>query len=69
MGRPVLMLAGLGVAGVVLYKILGMLIFPLIGVMLGIFIWVVKAAIIAALIWWGYHLFKRWNEGGKTSEA
>jgi hypothetical protein len=69
MMRPIAQLAGLALAGVVAIKLLGVLLFPLLGVFLGFLMWVAKIALIMALVWWGFHLFKKWNEGGKTSEA
>jgi len=69
MMRPIAQLAGLGLAGVVVFKLLGMLLFPLLGVFLGFLIWAIKIAVIMALVWWGFHLFRKWNEGGKPSEA
>jgi len=65
--KPLVTLAATGVVGLVLIKFLGMLLFPLLGVLLGFFLWAMKLALIAALIWWGFHLFKRWSEKG--SEA
>lgn len=69
MMRPIAQLAAIGAAGVVVFKLLSMLVFPLLGMLLGFLVWAVKIAVIMALIWWGYHLFKKWNEGGKGAEA
>ena len=67
--KPIAKLAGVAVAGVALFKLISMLLLPLLGMFLGFLVWGVKIAIIFALIWWGYHLFKKWNEGGKSAEA
>ena len=69
MWRPIAKLAGVALAGVVVIKLLGILLLPLLGVFLGFLVWALKLALIAALIWWGYHLFRKWNEGGKSAEA
>lgn len=65
--KPIAMLAATGVAGLVLIKLVGVLLFPLLGVLIGFLLWALKFALIAGLIWWGFHLFKRWSEKG--SEA
>ncbi|MBI1723825.1 MAG: hypothetical protein HYR48_07955 [Gemmatimonadetes bacterium] len=65
--KPMATLAATGVVGLVLIKLVGLLLFPLLGVLIGFVVWALKLALIAALIWWGFHLFKRWNEKG--SEA
>lgn len=65
--KPIAMLAATGVAGLVLIKLVGVLLFPLLGVLIGFLLWALKFALIAGLIWWGFHLFKRWSENG--SEA
>lgn len=65
--KPIAMLAATGVVGLVLIKLVGLLLFPLLGVLIGFVVWALKLALIAALIWWGFHLFKRCNERG--SEA
>lgn len=65
--RPLAMLAGAGLAGLLAVKLLPILLFPLLGWVLGLVMWVVKAIIIASLVWWAIHLFKKWGERG--SEA
>lgn len=65
--NPVAKLAAAGAVAFVALKLLGFLLLPFLGWFLGLLMWVVKAAVIAGLIWWGFHLFKRWNEKG--SEA
>jgi hypothetical protein len=65
--KPVVMLAATGAAALLALKLLGFLLLPLFGWFLGLVMWVVKAAVIAGLLWWAFHLFKRWNEKG--SEA
>ena len=65
--KPIAMLAATGVVGLVLLKLAGLVFFPLLGVLIGCLLWALKFALIAALIWWGFHLFKRWSEKG--SEA
>ena len=64
--KPIAMLAATGVVGLVVLKLVGFLLFPLLGVLLGFVMWALKFALIAALIWWGFHLFKRWNEIGRA---
>jgi len=65
--RPLAMVAGAGLIGVVALKLLGMLFLPLLGMLLGFFVWALKIALIVSLIWWGFHMFRKWTERG--SEA
>lgn len=66
--RPIATLAATGLAGVVVLKLLGWLLFPLLGVALALAMWVLKLALIAGLIYFGYQLFRRWNDR-RGSEA
>jgi hypothetical protein len=65
--KPIATLVATGVAGLLVIKLAGMLLFPLLGVLIGFVVWALKITLIVALIWWGFHLFKRWGEKG--SEA
>lgn len=57
--KPLLNLAALGIVGVVLWKLLGLLLLPLVGVMLGIFFVVMKFAVIGAVLCFLVWLLRR----------
>ena len=66
--RAVGVLAGTAILGVLALKVLGMLLLPLLGLVFGIVMFVLKLALIAGLIYLAFQLFRRWGrEGG--SEA
>jgi hypothetical protein len=65
--KPLAMAAATGVIALAAIKLLGFLFIPILGWLLGLLVWVIKAAVIAALLWWAFHLFRKWNERG--SEA
>ena len=51
-----------GVAGVVLFKLLAALIFPMIGLVMGLLAMTVKFALIAAVIFFIYSMIKKRKE-------
>ncbi|HSM60983.1 MAG TPA: hypothetical protein VK849_09310 [Longimicrobiales bacterium] len=51
-----------GVAGILLFKLLAALIFPLFGVFLGILAMTVKLALIAAVVFFFYSMLKKKRE-------
>ena len=65
--KPVAQLAAIGIVGVLAAKLLGMLMLPLVGILIGFLLWIGKLLLIAALIWFGYQLFKKVND--RPSEA
>lgn len=65
--KPVAQLAAVGVAGILAAKLLGMLMLPLLGMLIGFVLWIGKLLLIAALIYFGYQLFKKLME--RPSEA
>ena len=65
--KPVAQLAAVGIASVLAAKLLGMLMLPLLGMFIGFLFWIGKLILIAALIWFGYQLFKKLTE--RPSEA
>ena len=65
--KPVAQLAAVGVVGILAAKLLGMLMLPFLGMLIGFVLWIGKLLLIAALIWFGYHLFKKITE--RPSEA
>jgi hypothetical protein len=67
--RPIATLAATGIIGLIVLKLLGWVVFPVLGVLLGALIWFLKIALIVALIYWGYQLFKRWTERGSEGAA
>jgi hypothetical protein len=56
MAKPFLQLAAVGVLGVALWKVLSVLLLPLVGTLLGIVLTVLKVALIVGLVflalWW-----------------
>jgi hypothetical protein len=66
--RALGLLAGTAVVGVLALKLLGLLLFPVLGVVLGFVMFVLKLALIGGLIYLGYKLFRRWTEE-RGSEA
>jgi len=65
--KPVAQLAAVGVVGILAAKLLGMLMLPFLGMLIGFVLWVGKLALIAALIYFGYRLFRKMVE--RPSEA
>jgi hypothetical protein len=57
--RPFALLAAVGVIGAVLYKLLWLLLLPLFGMLIGLAVWVFKLALIAALVFLGYLVFRK----------
>lgn len=51
-----------GVAGILLFKLLAALIFPLFGLFIGLMIMTVKFALVAAVIFFVYSMFKKRRE-------
>ena len=67
--RSIGVLAATGVAGFVALKLVSILLLPLLGMFLGLVMWVLKIALIIALIYFGYHLFQRLFNKERPSEA
>ena len=57
--KPLFSLAAIGIVGVVLWKLLGLLLLPLLGVALGIFFVVMKFAVIGAVLFFLVWLVRR----------
>lgn len=66
--RAVGMLAGGAVVGFLALKLLGVLLLPLLGLLFGVVMFVLKIALIAGLVYLAYRLFRRWGEE-RGSEA
>lgn len=62
MVRNILTLAGVGFAGLFLAKFLWVLLLPIFGMVIGLVALVLKVAFIAALIWFGFWLFRRMTD-------
>lgn len=56
---PILNLAAIGAAGVILWKLLGILLLPLLGVALGFILTIIKFAMILSLLLFALWLFRR----------
>jgi predicted transporter len=65
--KPVAQLAAVGIVGILAAKLLGMLMLPFLGILIGFVLWVGKLFLIAALIYFGYRLFRKMVE--RPSEA
>jgi hypothetical protein len=63
------MLAATGVVGLVAIKLMGYILLPILGMALGLVMWVAKILLIVGLIWFGWNLFQRWTHGERGSEA
>jgi hypothetical protein len=69
MAKPVLQLAAVGFLGIALWKIISILLFPLLGAALGIFFIVLKVALIAGLIYFLFWMFNKKKSEPKDGEA
>ena len=65
--KPIVSLAAVGFVGVMLYKLLWIALFPVFGVFIGIVATLLKVALIVALVWLGFYVFRRVTE--RPSEA
>lgn len=66
--RSVALLAGIAVAGFVALKVLAFLLLPLLGMLFGFVMFVLKLALIAALAFLAYKIFMNWGKE-RGSEA
>lgn len=66
--RPVGLLVGAAVAGVLAVKLLGLLLLPLLGMVFGFVMFLLKLALIAGLVFLAYKLFTGWGKE-RGSEA
>ena len=57
--RPVMMLAGAGFVGVLVYKLLWLLMLPLVGMFIGFVVFMLKVLLIAGLVWAFYKLAQK----------
>lgn len=62
------LLAGTAVVGVLALKLLGLLLMPLLGMLFGFVMFVLKLALIMGLVYFAYKLFQRWGRE-RGSEA
>jgi hypothetical protein len=69
MAKPVLQLAAVGFLGIALWKIISILLFPLLGAALGFFFIVLKVALIAGLIYFLFWMFNKKKSEPKDGEA
>jgi hypothetical protein len=60
--RPVMMVAGAGFLGVILYKFLWLLMLPLVGMFIGFIVFMLKLALIAAFLYAAYKLTQKFLE-------
>jgi hypothetical protein len=65
--KSIAMVGAAGIVGLVLTKLLWMLMLPVLGMFIGFLVLVLKIALIAGLIWFGFSLFRKWTD--KPSEA
>ena len=68
MMRSVGLLAGTAIVGVLALKLLGLLLLPLLGMVFGFVMFVLKLALIAGLAFLAYKLFTSWGKE-RGSEA
>lgn len=62
------MLAGTAVIGVLALKLLGLLLMPLLGMVFGFVMFLLKLALIMGLVYFAWKLFERWGRE-RGSEA
>ncbi len=60
--RPIGMLAAAGFVGVLLYKLLWLLMLPLLGMFIGLVLTVLKVLLIVGLVWAAMRLFQKITE-------
>lgn len=65
--KPVVSLAAVGFIGVLITKLLFLLLLPVFGMVIGFVALALKIALIAALVWLGFFVFRKLTE--KPSEA
>ena len=66
--RAIGVLAGTAVVGVLALKLLGLLLLPLLGMVFGFVMFVLKLALIFGLAYMAYQLLRRWGKA-QGSEA
>jgi hypothetical protein len=62
------MLAGTAVIGVLALKLLGLVLMPLLGMVFGLVMFLLKLALIMGLVYFAWKLFERWSRE-RGSEA
>ena len=67
--RALGMLAGTAVAGVLAVKLLGLLLLPVLGIVFGFVMFLLKLALIFGLAYLAYKLFRRWGEERGTATS
>lgn len=67
--RALGMLAGTAVVGVLVLKLLGLLLLPVLGIVMGFVMFVLKLALIFGLAFLAYKLFRRWTEERGTEAS
>ena len=67
MAKPLFTIAAAGVVGLVLWKMLGIILLPLIGTVLALVVMAIKVILIVGLVWLLFRLFNnRKKEGGEA---
>jgi hypothetical protein len=69
MSKPFLGLAALGVLGFAVWKLLPIVLLPLLGGLLGLVFWVVKIAVIVGLVMLAIWIFRRKTDSDKEAPA
>lgn len=67
MMRPLVGLATAGIVGIALWKILSILLLPIVGVLFGLLITLFKVGMLVALVMLAVWLFRRKEKGGEAS--
>jgi len=65
--KPIATLAAAGVVGVILTQILWVIFAPILALLVGGLVWIVKIALLVGLVWLGWVVFRKLTERG--SEA
>ncbi len=66
MAKPLLQLAAAGILGVAVWKVLSILLLPLLGTFLGFLFTIVKFALLIGLVVLAFWLFRKRGETGET---
>jgi hypothetical protein len=65
--KPVLGLAATGIVALILFKVMALLLLPLIGITIGIFLIAIKVAFWVGVAWFAVWLFRRMTRSTATA--
>lgn len=65
--KPILGLAATGIVALILFKVMALLLLPLIGITIGIFLIAIKVAFWVGVAWFAVWLFRRMTRSTATA--